>query len=399
LNTVAADARGYRLTSIDMLRGLAIIIMAIDHTRDFFHAGATIDPMGSENVSVVLALTRWITHFCAPVFVLLSGTSAGLMVARKSAGDLCLFLLTRGLWLIFVEIAIISTAITLSPGGLEQFGGRTLAFMQVIWAIGASMVVLAFAQFLGRKVCLVAGAIIVLGHNGLDGIWPAPQGLLDTSPPLWVALHASMSKAWGPFHFLFLYPLLPWIGVMLLGFGVSGLFERAPEVRNRALLRWGIAITAAFLVLRFIDAYGEPNHWEVHERGAATFVDFLNNTKYPPSLMFLLMTLGPAAIFCACADRMHGFFKDAFVMFGRVPFAFYVAHFYLLHLLAILMGVIQGFAASQMVTFPLFFPQGYGVNLLAVYGVWLLVIVVLYPFCRWVAGVKARSRAWWLSYL
>jgi len=208
-----------------------------------------------------------------------------------------------------------------------------------------------------------------------------------------------MSKAWGPFHFLFLYPLLPWIGVMLLGFGVSGLFERAPEVRNRALLRWGIAITAAFLVLRFIDAYGEPNHWEVHERGAATFVDFLNNTKYPPSLMFLLMTLGPAAIFCACADRMHGFFKDAFVMFGRVPFAFYVAHFYLLHLLAILMGVIQGFAASQMVTFPLFFPQGYGVNLLAVYGVWLLVIVVLYPFCRWVAGVKARSRAWWLSYL
>ncbi|HEX5162582.1 MAG TPA: heparan-alpha-glucosaminide N-acetyltransferase domain-containing protein, partial [Steroidobacteraceae bacterium] len=216
MNTVATDARGYRLTSIDMLRGMAIIIMAIDHTRDFFHTGATMDPMEGDSVSVVLALTRWITHFCAPVFVLLSGTSAGLMVARKSAGDLCVFLLTRGLWLIFVEIALISTAITFSPGGLEQFGGRTLAFMQVIWAIGASMVVLAFAQFLGRKVCLVAGAIIVLGHNGLDGNWPATQGLVDTSPPLWAALHVPMSKTWGQMHFLFLYPLLPWAGVMLL---------------------------------------------------------------------------------------------------------------------------------------------------------------------------------------
>ncbi len=399
MNTVATDARGYRLTSIDMLRGMAIIIMAIDHTRDFFHTGATMDPMEGDSVSVVLALTRWITHFCAPVFVLLSGTSAGLMVARKSAGDLCVFLLTRGLWLVFVEIALISTAITFSPGGLEQFGGRTLAFMQVIWAIGASMVVLAFAQFLGRKVCLVIGALIVLGHNGLDGHWPATQGLVDTSPPLWAALHVPMSKTWGQMHFLFLYPLLPWAGVMLLGFGVAGLFERPPEARNRALLLWGIAITAAFLLLRAIDGYGEPNHWQAHERGAATFIDFLNTTKYPPSLLFLLMTLGPAAILCACADRMRGFFKDALVMFGRVPFAFYVAHFYLLHVLAIQLGVTQGFTASQMMTFPLFFPQGYGVNLLGVYGVWALVIVALYPFCRWVAGVKSRSRAWWLSYL
>jgi uncharacterized membrane protein len=382
-----------------MLRGLVVIIMAIDHTRDFFHSGASIDPMGDENVSVTLAMTRWITHFCAPVFVLLSGTSAGLMVARKSRGELCQFLLSRGLWLILVEIFLISTAITFSPGGIEQFGGRTLFFMQVIWVIGASMVVLAFAQFLGRKVCLVAGAIIVLGHNLLDGSWPVPQSLVDTSQPLWVALHAPMSSAWGPFHFMFLYPLLPWIGVMLLGFGVSPLFERPAEARNRALLLWGIAITAAFLVLRAIDVYGDPNHWQGHERGAATFIDFLNTTKYPPSLLFLVMTLGPAAIFCACADRMRGFFKDMFVMFGRVPFAFYVAHFYLLHTLSVLLGVMQGFSADQMMTFPLFYPQGYGVSLLAVYGVWAGVVAMLYPFCRWVAGVKSRSRAWWLSYV
>jgi len=395
----AANHRAYRLTSIDMLRGLVIVIMAIDHARDFFHSGASIDPMGDANVSLPLALTRWITHFCAPVFVLLSGTSAGLMVARKSPNELFTFLLTRGVWLIFVEIFVISTAITLSPGGIEQFGGRTLAFMQVIWAIGASMVVLAFAQFLGRTVCLVAGALIVLGHNALDASWPAPQNLLDSSVPVWVALHSSMSKAAGPFQFIFLYPLLPWTGVMLLGFGVSRLFEREPAARDRALLKWGIAITAAFLALRFIDGYGDPNHWQRHELGVSTFIDFLNTSKYPPSLEFLTMTLGPAAIFCAFADRTRGFLKDAFVTFGRVPFAFYVAHFFLLHALSVVLGVMQGFSAQQMMTFPLFYPQGYGVPLLAVYGVWAFVIAVLYPWCRWMAGIKTRSRAWWLSYV
>jgi uncharacterized membrane protein len=208
-----------------------------------------------------------------------------------------------------------------------------------------------------------------------------------------------MSKVAGPFHFMFLYPLLPWIGVMLLGFGVSLLFERAPEARNRQLLLWGIALTAAFVVLRMIDGYGEPNRWQAHAAGAATLIDFLNTTKYPPSLLFLLMTLGPAAIFCAYADRMRGFFTDMFVMFGRVPFAFYVAHFFLLHVLSVLLGMAQGFRAEQIMTFPLFYPQGYGVPLIAVYGVWALVVALLYPFCRWVAGVKARNRSWWLSYL
>jgi uncharacterized membrane protein len=393
------DARGYRLTSIDMLRGLVIVIMAIDHTRDFFSTAMSIDPMSDPNVSLPLAFTRWITHFCAPVFVLLSGTSAGLMAARKTPTDLFRFLFSRGLWLIFVEVFIISTATTYSPGGIEQLGGKTLAFMQVIWVIGASMVLLSVLQLLGRKACLVLGALIVLGHNALDGHWPASTGLLDTSPPLWAALHVSMSKVAGPFHFLFLYPLLPWIGVMLVGFGASMLFEREAAARNRALLLWGCAITAGFLVLRFIDGYGEPNHWQTQARGAATLVDFLNTTKYPPSLEFLAMTLGPAAIFCSFADRMRGFFKDMFVMFGRVPFAFYVAHFYLLHALSLLLGSMQGIPVRQLLTFPPFYPPGYGVSLPIVYAVWALVIALLYPFCRWVAGVKARSRAWWLSYV
>ena len=395
----AADQRGYRLSSIDMLRGLVIVIMALDHTRDFFSVQMSIDPMNDPNVGLPLALTRWITHFCAPVFVFLAGTSAGLMLARKAPAELAKFLLTRGLWLIFVEIFIISTATTFSPGGIEQLGGRTLAFMQVIWSIGASMVILAGLQFLGRKVCLLLGALIVLGHNALDGHWPASEGLLDTTPPLWAALHVSMSKVAGPFHFLFLYPLLPWLGVMLLGFGAAVLFERPAASRDRALLLWGAAITLAFIVLRFIDGYGESNHWETQARGAATFIDFLNTTKYPPSLVFLAMTLGPAAIFCAFADRMRGFVKDTFVMFGRVPFAFYVAHFYLLHLLSLALGAMQGLPVSQLMTFPPFYPGGYGISLIGVYAVWALVIALLYPLCKWMADLKARNKAWWLSYL
>jgi uncharacterized membrane protein len=395
----AGDARGYRLSSIDMLRGLVILIMAIDHTRDFFSVQMSIDPMNDPNVSLPLALTRWITHFCAPVFVFLSGTSAGLMVARKSPGELAKFLLTRGLWLIFVELFIVSTATTFAPGGIEQLGGKTLAFMQVIWVIGASMVLLSLLQFLGRRVCLALGVLIVLGHNALDPIWPASASIVDTTPPLWAALHVSMSKVAGPFHFLFLYPLLPWIGVMLLGFGAAQIFERAPAGRNRALLLWGLGITAAFLVLRFLDGYGDPNHWQAHERGVATFIDFLNTSKYPPSLQFLSMTLGPAAIFCAFAERFRGFLADTFVMFGRVPFAFYIAHFYLLHLLSLVLGALQGVNVAQLLTFPPFYPSGYGVSLVGVYGIWLLVIAILYPFCRWVASVKSRNKSWWLSYV
>jgi uncharacterized membrane protein len=395
----AADQRAYRLTSIDMLRGLVIVIMAIDHSRDFFMASAALDPLSDPNVGVGLYFTRWITHFCAPVFVCLAGVSAGLMVARKTSADLFRFLLTRGLWLIFIEIFVISTAVTFSPGGITELGGKTLMFIQVIWAIGASMVLLAFAQLLGRRVCLFLGAAVVLGHNLLDGFWPSAQSWLDTSPPLWAALHTPMSKVFGPFHLLLLYPLLPWFGVMLLGFGASVLFEGEASARRAALLRWGVGVTALFVALRALDVYGDPNRWEGHERALATFFDFLNTTKYPPSLLFLSMTLGPAAILCAFAENWRGFLKNTFVMFGRVPFAFYVAHFYLLHVMSVLLGMAQGFEARQLFTFPIFYPKGYGVSLPLAYVGWALAIVLLYPFCRWVAGVKARSRAWWLSYV
>lgn len=372
--------------------------MALDHVRDFVMAGSLQDPLSDPNVSPSLFMTRWITHICAPVFVFLAGTSAGLMTARKSPAELGAFLAKRGLWLILVEVTLLSTALTFSPLGLPQLGGRMLIVLQVLWAIGASMLVLAGAQFLRRRACLICGAAMVLGHNLLDSFWPANQA--SASASLWVALHAQMTYVVGPFRIINAYPLLPWTGVMLLGFGSARLFQQAPQKRSADLLRIGLAFIAAFVVLRSLNRYGDPHGWQVKAAGfGATLMSFLNTTKYPPSLLFLLMTLGPAAIVCAYADRFSGWVKDTLVMYGRVPFAFYIAHFYLAHVLAVAIGVWQGYTVSQMCTLPRFYPKGFGLSLPGVYAVWVLVIVLLYPLCRWVAAVKARRTDWWLSYL
>jgi uncharacterized membrane protein len=398
--TTLNDQRAYRLTSIDMLRGLVIIIMALDHVRDFFMAGAQQDPVQDPNVTASLYFTRWITHFCAPVFVFLAGTSAGLMAARKTPADLGRFLLTRGLWLVFVEIVIISTGISFAPFGSKQFGGQTFVLLQVMWAIGISMIVLGALQFLGRKACLALGALILLGHNALDGVWPTAQSFGEPGAPFWVSLHVQMTKVVGPFFVLAAYPVIPWCGIMLLGFGAAMLFEMPSEQRKRALLVWGIALTLGFLALRGIDAYGDSNHWERQAGGALrTVLDFLNTTKYPPSLLYALMTLGPAAVFCAFAERWRGWLKDTLVMYGRVPFAFYLVHWYLAHALAVLFGVMQGFPASTIRDVPGAYPAGYGLPLPGAYAMWVIVVALLYPWVRYMASVKARSRAWWLSYV
>jgi uncharacterized membrane protein len=397
--SVPANARAYRLTSLDMLRGLVIVIMALDHVRDYFHAGAATDPMADPNVGAALFFTRWITHFCAPVFVFLAGTSAGLMMARKTPAALGGFLLKRGLWLLVIEWFVIATAFSFAPWGIPEIQGLVLTPMQVLWAIGGSMVILAGAQFLGRTACLVLGAAILLGHNLLDPIWPVPpQGVFDTSPPLWVALHAQMAVVVGPFFVALVYPLLPWVGVMLFGFGCVGIFELAPGAREHRLLLWGAALTAAFVIVRASGVYGDPNPWMVQDRGVATLIDFLNVTKYPPSLLFVLMTLGPSAALAAWAGRVPAPVRDVLVTYGRAPFAFYTAHFYLIHTLSVALGVAQGFAASQFMTFMVFYPKGYGLSLPLVYVVWLIVVAALYPLVRWVSAVKARRTDWWLSY-
>ena len=390
LTAKPASRRAYRLEAIDFLRGLVIVIMAIDHTRDFVMIGHAQDPTKDPHVTVALFATRWITHFCAPVFVLLAGVSVGLMTARRSPNQLTRFLFTRGLWLIFVEIFIVATAVTFSPFGLAQAGGLIFVPMQVIWAIGSSMVVLSALQRLGRKACFALGLGIVAGHNLLDWVWPASK-LLDQQWPAWVALHSQMSLHVGPFLFLFIYPMLAWVGVMALGFGISGVFELPAERRNAFLLRAGVAMTAGFVLLRAIGIYGDPSPWHI-QPGAhvATVISFLNTTKYPPSLLYLLMTLGPSAVLCSLADRITGVVKNVLVMYGRVPFAFYVAHFYLIHLLSIVLGLLQGFRIRQMMAPFLLHPNGYGLGLPGVYAVWALVVGLLYPFCRYVASVKAR---------
>ena len=391
------DQRGYRLQCIDLVRGLVIIIMALDHVRDFFMVAGPAPT--SEDASPALFATRWITHFCAPVFVLLAGSSAGLMVARKSKRELTCFLFTRGVWLILVESFIVSTASTFSPGGLAQLNGDVIVVMQVIWAIGTSMVILAGAHLMGRRVCFAVGIVVLLCHNLVDPYWPESK-LLDESWPLWVSFHSPMSYRVGPFLILFSYPLLPWTGVMLFGFGLAGLFELPPNRRNALLFEAGIILTAIFVAIRWFDIYGDPNHWRHHEEGiVATVIDFLNTTKYPPSLSFLLMTLGPAAIVCSCTDRITGWIKEALVVFGRAPFAFYVTHLFLIHSLSIVLGVVQGFHAGQFFTIYAFFPEGYGVPLPGVYAVWVLVVALLYPLCRRIAAIKASRKDWWLSYL
>ena len=386
------------MSSIDIVRGLVIVLMALDHVRDYLMIGSVQDPTADPTTGPLLFATRWITHFCAPTFVFLAGTSAGLMARRRAPADLASFLLSRGLWLILLEVLVISTAASFSPTGITALGGRIYVGLQVIFVIGAGMVALAGAQFLGRRACLAMGAAIVLGHNLLDAFWPGASST-GTTGPLWVVLHARQVYEIGPFWVFFSYPLLPWIGVMLLGYGSAGLFEESAKTRNARLVWIGIAVVIAFVVIRCLGLYGDPHPWHVYPGVTATVMSFLTVTKYPPSLLYVLMTLGPAAIACAFADRLPSVIRDVLATFGRAPLAFYVVHLYLIHALAVLMGVAQGFSAEQFLTHYRFFPKGFGVRLLGVYLVWIAVVASLYPLCRWVAALKARRQDWWLSYI
>jgi uncharacterized membrane protein len=394
-----SDRRAYRMSSLDILRGLVIVVMALDHVRDFVMIGSLQDPTADPAIGPLLFATRWITHFCAPTFVFLAGTSAGLMARRKRPSELASFLLTRGLWLIVLEVLVISTAWSFSPTGIAELGGRPYVGLQVIWAIGASMVVLAGAQFLGRRACLAIGAAVVLGHNLLDPVWPAAS-TTGTTGPLWAVLHARQLYEAGPVSVYFSYPLLPWIGVMLVGYGAAGLFELPAKLRDQRLLRIGMGLVIAFILVRALNVYGDPHPWHFDPgRTAGSVMSFLGTTKYPPSLLYILMTLGPAAIACAFAERLRGPVKNALVTLGRAPLAFYIAHLYLIHALTILLGIAQGFTAQQFLTHYRYFPKGFGVGLAGVYLIWITVVVILYPFCRWVAAIKARRRDWWLSYV
>jgi uncharacterized membrane protein len=377
-----------RINSVDLLRGLVMVVMALDHTRDFF-GGSGANPR--DVAEPALFLTRWITHFCAPTFILLAGVSAYLYGTRgRSTGEVSRFLLTRGLWLVLIELTVVRL------GWRFNFTLDFFAF-QVIWVLGASMVVLAALVYLPRWAIGAVGIAMIAGHNLLDGI---PAQTFGSAAWIWNFLHQPAlikTQSGGVFP---LYSLVPWVGVMAAGYALGPVMQLEGETRRRLLIRLGAGITLGFVLLRATNLYGDPVAWAIKDGWLATMLSLVNCEKYPPSLLYLSMTLGPALMLLAVLERARGRLADWVTTFGRVPFLYYIAHIYLIHLLAVVYAMLAFGDASFLLTgFPMQKPAGYGLPLYGLYGVWLVVVVALYPLCRWLAALKQRTRAWWWSYL
>ena len=375
-----------RVVSVDLLRGIVMILMALDHTRDFF-SNLRFPPEDLSRATPMLFFTRWITHFCAPIFFLLAGVGASLALkGGRSKKEVSLFLLTRGLWLSFVELTILHF--------FWNFDFALPRFLLVLWALGMSMVVLAGAIFLPRAAVAAIGLIMIAGHNLLDGISPESLGAFAG---LWHILHVPGFAVPG---LAFVgYPLIPWAGVMMVGFALGAVFDWEPERRKRFLLRAGLAATVGFIVLRLLNGYGDPRDWTVQSSAAMTVASFLNLLKYPPSLLYLLMTLGPALIALRFFDNARGRLVDVISVYGRVPMFYYVVHILVIHLLASAFALAQGGAAAFLGLDVGSYPAWYGTSLPGVYLAWLIIVAILYIPCVWFANLKARRRDWWLGYL
>jgi uncharacterized membrane protein len=370
-----------RLDSVDLLRGIAMVVMALDHVRDHF-GDPHLDPTNLAQTTTALFLTRWVTHFCAPVFVLLAGASAFLAGTRgRTTRALSRFLLTRGVWLVVLEITVV------------RFGWSfDLHFawpvLQVIWAIGASMVVLSGLVFLPTSAIAVCGIALIAGHNLLDGIAPEQFGAAGW---LWNVFHVP--------RFPVVYPLVPWVGVMAAGYALGPLLLREAAERRRVLARLGLGFTAAFVILRAANGYGDPAPWSAQSSGRFTALSFLDTTKYPPSLLFLLMTLGPAMAVLPALEHRSGRAARVLLVYGRVPLFYYVLHLYLIHALALGAAYLTHRDVRAFLTVCFAFPTGWGFGLPVVYATWVAVVALLYLPCRWFGGVKQRRRDAWLSYL
>lgn len=378
-----------RLDSVDLLRGLVMVLMALDHTRDFFGSSG-LNPR--DVADPALFLTRWITHFCAPVFIFLAGVSAYLYGTRgRSLGEVSRYLVTRGVWLMLIEFTLVRLGWTFSLD-LGPF------VIQVIWVIGASMLVLAGLIHLPRWAIFTCALVFIAGHNLLDGFRAEQVGAWGW---IWNLLHQPGMIQAGPAVMLYvLYPLVPWVGVMAAGYALGPVLTLHPPVRRRLLVRLGLAVTAGFILLRATNLYGDPAAWGVQSGWLATALSFLDCEKYPPSMLYLMMTLGPAFLLLATFEDMRGRLAGWITIFGRVPFLYYVAHLFLIHLSAVAFALaVYGDASGLIGPPPRPKPDGYGLPLPGVYAVWFLVVVSLYPFCRWLAALERRRREWWWSYL
>lgn len=374
-----------RVRSIDILRGLVMVLMALDHVRDFF-TDVRFDPLDLSQTSAPLFLTRWITHFCAPTFVFLAGVSAYLMARRCTRAELSRFLFTRGLWLVVLEVTLMSLVWTFN---VRYDHGL---FLQVIWAIGVSMIVLAALVHLQVPEIAAYSIVMILGHNLLDGIEPQSLGLWA---PLWSLLHVSGAIE----HAFVAYPLIPWIAVMSLGYCAGGLFEIEQRRRTQWLTCLGAASLTLFVLLRTPNVYGDPGDWTLQDTTLRTLLSFVNVQKYPPSLQYLLLTLGVGLLLLAAFESARGKFSEVLRTFGRVPLFFYVLHIALAHLVAGVIAFAMGFGTALLSDDMFTLPQAWGFGLPVVYLAWALVAATLYPACRWFAAVKRRRDDWWLSYL
>ena len=385
-----------RIYSLDLLRGLVMIIMALDHTRDFFHFDAFVhDPLDLSTTTISLFFTRWITHFCAPIFVFLSGTSIYLQSLRKSKKELSSFLFKRGLWLIFIELVVINFSWTF------DFTSRVFV-MQVIWAIGISMVFMGIIIRLPYKLILAFGLIIVLGHNVFDFIPNTHQGFF------WDLIRNGnfTFHQIGSHQLVIIYPFVPWLGLMMLGYSFGKIYEPSIGIsqRKKILVKTGFGLLLIFAVLRFINIYGNPITWSVQSTSLFTFLSFINVHKYPPSLLFICMTIGPAMLFLSFFENTNNKLSKAVSIYGRVPFFYYVIHFYTLHILCMILFVIRGHSISEVTPdiwgIPFrFMIAGEGYSLTIVYLIWSMLVLAMYPLCKWFSELKRRSTIWWLSYL
>ncbi len=392
-----------RVNAVDLLRGIVMVIMLLDHTREFVHRDALdFDPTDLSKTNTLLFFTRWITHFCAPVFVFLAGTGAFLQAARgKSKTDLAKFLLTRGLWFVLLELTIIRVIVWFNVDFHFAF------MLQVIWAIGVSMIVLAVLIHLPLRTIAVISIAMIALHNSLDGFRFMQK---PGTPPqfwasVWMVLHQPGVIFFTPKTYgLALYPLIPWVGVLAAGYCFGAIYQWEAGRRRHFLLKLGAALLLGFVLLRSINVYGDPSRWSVQKNAIFTVLSFLNVSKYPPSLLFLLLTLGTAIIALPWFERIEpGPLSRIFITFGRVPLFFYVGQWITAHGLAVLAGYLAGQPLAwqfvDLLARPAPNPGNLGFSLWVVYLCWLLGLLLLYPLCRWFAEVKRRRKDWWLSYL
>ncbi len=398
-----------RIYSVDLLRGIVMMIMLLDHTREFVHNNALVnDPSNLANTTTLLFFSRWITHFCAPAFVFLSGVSIYLQKMNgKSNAVLGRFLWTRGLWLIVLEFTAIRFLMTYNLD-YSYFG-----MAQVIWVIGIAMIVMAGAIRLSVKANAAIGLAMILFHNLLDGFALPPNITFAGTPPatlaqtLWIMLHQQgiVSFLGGATKIFFAYPFVPWIGVMMAGYALGSIYERAGDVRRRSLLIIGVAACVLFAVIRFINIYGDPQPWSPQSSGMFTFLSFLNTTKYPASLLFLLMTLGPSMIVLSLADKIGGeiVWQRVCVTFGRVPLFFYLLQWVSAHTFGIALNYFAGVDISYLFLDSLSMgsaaPPNHGFSIWIAYLAWISGLVLLFPLCRLWGKLKQQKEHWVFSYL